>query len=207
MAFFQLLKSFNLFTALRSLNMLFLRPRMLRPVPFSWLTIPSGLFALNETSSGLHAFPDFPHPSLVALNLSYPIFSIVVLFAITCRLFHVWYPPLAVNSQEFMGVLFTYAQGLKHAYREWVSGTRQQAGLRPGAGLRASLAARGLGWCQRMEWNACSPLACRLPWSTAQAGWRARGGWNAPRPGLSSWAYLSAAILSSTPDSCCNACL
>ena len=91
--------------------MLFLQPRMLCPVPFSWLTIPSGLFALNETSSDLYAFPDFPHPSLAALNLSYPIFSIVVLVTITCRLFNVWYPPLDCKFPGVHGSLVHLCTG------------------------------------------------------------------------------------------------
>ena len=42
----------------KSLNMLFLQPRMLCPVPFSWLTSPdpSDLLDLNETSSDVDAF-------------------------------------------------------------------------------------------------------------------------------------------------------
>lgn len=45
-------------------------------------------------------------------------------------------------------------QRARNKYHEWVAGTRQKAGLRAGAELRARLAARGLGWCQRMEEDA-----------------------------------------------------
>ena len=58
---------------------------------------------------------------------------------------------VASFSRVFLGVLFTYAQGLKHEYREWISGTKQKASLRAGARLRWRLGARGLGWWQKME--------------------------------------------------------
>lgn len=70
--------------------MLFLQPRMFCPAPFTWLTTPGplDLFTLNETSSDIYTFPDFPHSYLVALNLSHSIlyFLFVVLATITCTI-------------------------------------------------------------------------------------------------------------------------